>query len=173
MLNCGSHAACSTNWKSEVVGSKFAQMTSESPRSTSEVQSAIQRALRAMSSACPRRIRIANTPKSGRNVTRLRSGQLVIACSTDLEHEIPRHERHDADQHREGIVIEVSGLKPAREHRQASRRRGKPVGPEPIDDRAIALLPQAVAQRHGGAHEERVVELVEIPLVEEEEIDWT
>src|SRR5579863_2354991 len=146
-------------------------MTSESPKSTSDVQSAIQRALRAMSSTSPRKIRMANTPKSGRKVTRLRSGQLVIACSTDLEHEIPRHDRHDTDQHRKRIVIEISGLQPARQHRQPACPSGDAVGAEPIDNRAIAFLPQAEAQGEGGPYEKHVVEFVEIPLIEKEEID--
>src|SRR5579862_3429942 len=169
MLNCGSQAACSTNWNSAELESKLAQIMSAKTRSMSEVQSAIQRALRATSSASPRRIMIAATPTSGRKVTRVRSGQFCIA-SPDLEQEIPGEERHHADQHREGIVVEVTRLEAARQDRETTRRLGKTIGAEPVDYRAIALLPEAAPERESGAHEDEIVKLVEVPLVEEEEI---
>src|SRR5579862_4273758 len=131
MLNCGSHATCSTNWNSAELGSNSAQMTSARTRSMSEVQSAIQRALRATSSASPRRIRMAATPTSGRKVTRERSGQLCIA-SPDLEQEIPGEERHHADQHREGIMVEVARLEPAHQDRKPPRRLGETIRAEPV-----------------------------------------
>src|SRR5579875_3928615 len=172
MWNCGSHSACSTNWKSEVEGSKRTQMTSDKARSTSDVQSAIQRALRATSASAPRRIMMQSTPKVGRKVTRLSSGQLSIALtSADLEQEIPRHQHDDADQHREGIVIEVTGLEAARADGKAPRCRRKAVRAEAVDGRAIAFLPEAIADCHCGAHDEEIVDFVEIPFVEEQKID--
>src|SRR5579883_2723129 len=138
----------------------------------SEVQSAIQRALRATASLSPRKTRMKATPASGRKVTRERRGQFSMkARSGDLPQEIPGDEGDDADQHDEGVVVEIAGLQPCGPNGDLDRGSRQPVGPEPIDDGAVALLPEIESQRHCRAHEEQIVELVEIPLVEEEEIE--
>src|SRR5689334_21625884 len=110
MLKPGSHGARSTNWKSARVGSKAPHSAIAKARSMSEVQSAIHRALRATASASPRSMRMSTTPASGRNVTRVRMGKFSITASEDLPEEIPRDEQHHADQHDEGVVVEISRL---------------------------------------------------------------
>src|SRR5690242_14931308 len=169
MLKPGSHGARSTNWNWARVGSKAPQSAIASATSMSEVQSAIQRALRATASASPRSMRMSTTPAIGRKVTSVRMGKFSIAASEDLPEKIPGDEQHHADQHDEGIVVEISGLQQARADREPRRRGGEPVGTEPIDHGPVTLLPELEAERHGWPDEEPVVELVEIPFVEEEE----
>src|SRR5215472_8642370 len=104
----------------------------------SEVQSAIQRALRATASASPRSMRMRTTPAIGRKVTSVRMGKFSIgAASEDLPEEIPGDEQHHADQHDEGVVVEISRLQEARADRKSRRRRSEPVGTEPVDDGAV------------------------------------
>src|SRR5438874_5765470 len=79
--------------------------------------------------------------------------------------QVPGDQRDDADQHGEGVMVDVSGLQPARLTGQFAGRRGDAVRPEPVDDHAVAGLPQPVAEREGALDEEPVVELVEVPFV--------
>src|SRR5438270_10087479 len=175
MLKVGSQSACSTNWNSAVVGSKPAQMKSDSTKVTSEVHSAIQRALRvATASSRLGRRRMRTTPTSGRKVVTERMGKLLVMVgrpSPGRLEEVPRHHDDGADQDREGVVVEIAGLQAAGAHRHRDGLRGDAVGTQPVDRRAVALLPQEAAAPEGGAHEEPIIELVEIPFVEEEEIE--
>ena len=70
-------------------------------------------------------------------------------------------------------MIDVARLQPAGLARQFPGRRGDTVGPEPVDNGAVAGLPQAFAKREGGAHEEPIIKLVEVPFVEEELVERT
>src|SRR5262249_30658523 len=125
------------------------------------------RALRASTASSPREVMMNPTPTSGRKVTSDRRGQWLMARSRSPRHQVPGDQRDDADQHGKGIMVDVAGLQPTGLARQFPRGRGDPVRPEPIDNRSVACLPQAVAKREGGAHEEPVVELVEVPFVEQ------
>src|SRR5436189_176164 len=44
------------------------------------------------------------------------------------------------------------------------------VGPEPVDDALVAALPEQPAEPERRPHEQEVVELVEVPLVEHEPV---
>ena len=96
----------------------------------------------------PRSTRIASAPSSGRKVMR-EAGRWLMA-------RLPAHEpggqRHHAEQHREGVVIDIAGLQPDRAARRIQHAGGDAVGPKPVDDRAVADLPQeaADARRPGG-----------------------
>src|SRR6266851_8201185 len=175
MLKLGSQSACSTNWNSAVAGSKPAQMKSDSTKVTSEVHSAIQRALRVATASSRRGSKtMSATPTSGRKVVRLRMGKLLVMAgrpSPDGLEEVPRHHDDGADQYGEGVVIEIAGLQPAGAYREIDRARRDAVGTDAVDHRAVALLPQAAAEHEGRAHEQPIVELVEIPFVEEEQIE--
>src|SRR6185312_6389632 len=127
--------AFSTNWNAALDGSKSIHSSVDRMKTISEVDSAIDLALRATVSASPRAVMIKNTPTSGRKVTRVRSGQWIIAPSP--RQQVPGDQRDHADQHRERIVIDVPGLQPA----HLAGRRGNAVGAEPVDDRAVAGLP--------------------------------
>src|SRR5690242_14016052 len=140
MLKPGSHGARSTNWNWARVGSKAPQSAIASARSMSEVQSAIQRALRATASASPRSMKMSTTPAIGRKVTSVRMGKFSIAASEDLPEEIPGDEQHHADQHHEGVVVEVSGLQQARPDRKARRCARCQIRTKAIDDGAVTLL---------------------------------
>src|SRR5207248_1012287 len=129
------------------------------------------RALRATTASSPREVMMNPTPTRGRNVTSDRSGQWLMARPRSPRHQIPSDQGDDADQHGEGVVVDIAGLQPACFPRQFAGRSRDAVGPEPVDDRRIAGLPQPLAERESGAHEEPVIELVEVPFVEEKQID--
>ena len=48
---------------------------------------------------------------------------------------------------------------------------GNAVRPEAVDQPAIALLPQEAAEPLGRAHEDQVVQFVEVPLVQQEQVE--
>src|SRR6185312_10806302 len=146
----------STNWKSVLAGSKRAIRISETAKVTMVVHSAIQRAVRLAASSPPRASsQTKSAPSSGRNVTTERIGQVVILLASHAEHE-PGDQAGDADQHREGIVIEVAGLQLDDIARHIQHPRRDAVRTETVDDEAIALLPQEAADPLGGPHEDQV-----------------
>src|ERR1700759_2949787 len=161
-----SHAVFSTNWKSVCAGSKRHTRISETPKVTSVVQSAIQRELRLAASSSPRLVQTSSAPRSGRKVTTDRMGQVTISLAS-REHE-PGDQAGDADQHREGIVIEVAGLDLDDVAGDVEHPRRHAVGTEAIDNGAVALLPELIADPFGRPHEDQVIELVEVPFVEQE-----
>ncbi len=138
----------------------------------SEVQSAIQRALRATSSGWPRRIRIASTPTSGRKVTRVRSGQFSIAPINPSERgdtRRPAPRRRSASRKRSDRGIRsAAGLPSTESPRVVS---ATPSGPSPSMTAPSPFFHKAEPNAMSGRTMSCVVELVEIPLVEEEEIN--
>src|SRR5579871_6318858 len=151
MPKAGIQSACSTNWKSALARSKPNQSTSDTPSVMRDVQSARKRAFRATASASPRRSRISAEPMSGRKVTTERTGQPFMARSPEPE-EIPADQQDNADQHGEGIVIDVARLEAPGTAREDARDGRDPVRPEPVDDGAVAALPQAISDRLRRAH---------------------
>src|SRR6516162_6642817 len=109
-------------------------------------------------------MRIRTVPTIGRKVMRERTGQLLMMRSASPPEEIPADDQHHADKHDEGVVIDIAGLQPPRPLRQIARDCGYAVGPQAIDDRAVAPLPEQAADLLRRIDEEEVVELVEIPL---------
>src|SRR3546814_4769474 len=83
-----------------------------------------------------------------------------------LQVEIPAHQYDHPNQHDEGIMVDVTGLKQARTSRQAARHCGDAVWPDAVDHRAVARFPEPAADIEGRANENAVVELVEVPLME-------
>src|SRR3984893_8565220 len=148
-----SHDAFSTNWKSVCAGSKRQTKISETAKVTSVVHSAIQRELRRAASSSPRLIQTTSAPNSGRKVTTDRMGQVTISLASH-EHE-PGDQACDADQHREGVVVEIAGLDLDDVAGDAAHPRRPAVGAEAVDDGAIALLPELVADPLGGPHEDQ------------------
>ena len=68
-------------------------------------------------------------------------------------------------------MVDVAGLQQGGEPRAGLGRERGAVRAEAVDGATVALLPQAAADDHGGAHEEPVVQLVEQPLVEQEIVE--
>src|SRR3546814_16715669 len=66
------------------------------------------------------------------------------------------------------ISINITRLQPDRETGPPSDERGGAIGTETVDGAFIPALPEEAPDREGGLHEEDVVELVEIPFVEQE-----
>src|ERR1700756_1920990 len=161
-----SHDVFSTNWKSVCAGSKRDTRISEIPKVTSVVHSAIQRELRLAASSSPRLIQTTSAPNSGRKVTTDRMGQVTISLASH-EHE-PGDQAGDADQHREGVVIEVAGLDLDDVAGDVEHPRRHAIGAEAVDDGAIALFPELIADPFRRPHEDQLVQLVEVPFVEQE-----
>src|SRR3954468_10857050 len=168
MLSAGIQGTFSSNWKAALVGSKCIHSSSDTRKVTSEVIRAALRQLRSTASFGPLTTRQNSAPTRGRKVTTERIGQLTIALSHE-QHEVA-DEGGDADQHDEGVVIQVTALEAAQHTGEILRARGDAVGAQPVDSGAVALLPEHAADRQGGLDEHRVIELVEIPLVVEQRV---
>src|ERR1700760_3146550 len=93
-------------------------------------------------------------PTSGRKVTSVRSGQWLTAMfRRSAREQVPRHQRDEADHHREGVVIEIPGLQAAGLRREVAGYRSYTIGAEAGDDRAGAGPPQTIAEQKSGPHE--------------------
>src|SRR5579863_6719367 len=149
----GIHSCVSTNWKSAVVGSKSTHSRIDSANVISDVHRAAMRALRATTSGVPRTQAMNTAPTTGRKVTSDRIGQLAVMAPSP-EQQIPGDQQHDADQHGKGIVVDVAGLQQAGAARELERIGGERIGPEAVDDGAVALLPEPPADREARAHEQ-------------------
>src|SRR6516162_4514513 len=161
--------ARSTNWKSEVLGSNSNHNTSDRAKSISDVHRAMKRALRATTASSPCAIRMKAVPTSGIKVTSERSGQWLTKVSLrSTREQVPGDDRYEADHHRKRVVIEIPGLQSARLACQVACYCRDPVRAEPINDRPVAGLPQPVAERQSGPHKHPIIELVEIPSVQQE-----
>src|SRR5215831_53618 len=101
-----SHAFFSTNWNSAEAGSKRAASMSAITRLTRVTHQATQRALRFEAASSPGSTMMNRAPTSGRKVTTERMGQLNMSVAPAREHE-PGDEQRRADQHGEGVVVEV------------------------------------------------------------------
>src|SRR3569832_2968231 len=167
-----SHSCFSTNWNSAEAVSKWVTSRTETANVTFVVHSAIQRDVPRAIGELPRAfsaMRIA--PSSGRMVTTERIGQVICRNpSVHREHE-PSDDRRRADEHGEGVVIEVAALQPHDVPRHVEHARGDTVWAEAVDQPAVAALPQRAAKPLGRTREDDVVELVEIPLVEQELVE--
>src|ERR1700761_8885913 len=160
-----SHDVFSTNWKSVCDGSKRHTRISDRPKVTSVVHSAIQRELRRAASSSPRLIQTSSAPNTGRKVTTDRIGQVTISLAS-REHE-PSDETGNADQHREGVVIEIAGLDLDDVAGDVEHPRRHAIGTEAVDDHAVALFPELIADPFRGPHKDHIVQLVEVPFVEQ------
>src|SRR5947209_1398165 len=110
-------------------------------------------------------------PTSGRKVTSERSGQWLTAMfRRSAREQVPRHQRDEANHHREGIVVQISGLEAAGLVCEVAGYRGDAVGAEAVDHCAVAGFPQTLAEHESGADEHPVIELIEIPFVQQEQV---
>src|SRR4029453_1161636 len=111
MPSAGTQSIFSSNWKPALVASKRAHRISEMRKVTIEVTRATLRQLRSTASFGPLTIRQNSAPTSGRKVTSERMGQLVIVLPPHQRgvDEVGDERRH-ADQHHEGVGVEVGCL---------------------------------------------------------------
>src|SRR6476660_6701587 len=159
----------STNWKSAEAGSKRQTRMSEIAKVMRVVHSATHRALRAPVSSSRSRA-MNSAPASGRKVTTERIGQLASVRSR--EHE-PGDGGGNADQHGEGVVIEIAGLQPHDAAGHVEHAGGHPVRAEPVDNEPVAALPQEPAEPKRRANKEEIVDAVEVPSIEQEVVEHT
>src|SRR5215467_12792762 len=165
-----SHGLRSTNWNSAEAGSKREASISTITRSISVTHNATQRALRLTAASSPGSTMMNSAPSSGRNVMTESIGQLAMSVASAREHE-PGDERRRSDHHREGVMVEVAGLQPHDVAGDVDHPRRDAVRPEPVDQPAVAATPQQAPEPDGRPHDEEVVDLVEVPLVEQEAVD--
>src|SRR6266849_46620 len=151
---------------------------SEIAKVISVVHIAAQRALRAMEASSPRIATMKSAPSSGRNTVTERIGQLAISMSPTAKREPgpaakhePGDESRNADQHGERIVIHVAGLQAHNVARDVKDPRRDAVGTEAVDQPAVAALPQQATKPQRRTYDDGVVDLVEVPLVEEEPVE--
>ena len=88
----------------------------------------------------------------------------------DLSSQVPADEGGDADQHDEGVVVDVAGLEADHAAGHVEHAGGDPVRAHAVDDAAVALLPEELPKPLAGRTKIAVVELVEVPLVEQEPV---
>src|SRR3569833_2596180 len=142
----------STNWNSAEAVSKCLISKIETAKVTTVVHSAIQREVPRAIGELPRAIsamRIA--PSSGRKVTTERIGQVICRNpSVHREHE-PGDDRRRADEHGEGVMIEVAALQPHDVARHVEHARGDPVGAGAGGRPAGAARPRRAAGPRGRA----------------------
>src|ERR1700750_774117 len=65
-------------------------------------------------------------------------------------------------------MIEIAGLNLDDVAGDVEHPRRYAVGTEAVDDGTVALLPELIADPFGRPHENQVVQLVEVPFVEQE-----
>ena len=68
-------------------------------------------------------------------------------------------------------MVDVPGLEPHHAAGYVYDAGRDPVRPKPVDDADIADLPEQGPEPHGWADEDAIVQLVEIPLMEEEIVE--
>ena len=132
----------------------------QSSEVASVVASAIQRAPLALVS------RQASAPSKGSARIAERIGKLAAS-----PRHRPGHGGGDAEQHHQSVGVEIAGLDARGEAGAGEDRGGGAVGAEAVDRALVALLPEQAAEPDRGADEQDVVDLVEIPFVEEEAVE--
>src|SRR5712671_5336183 len=172
-----SHGFLSTNWNSGEPASKRHTRISEIAKVMSVVHIATQRALRATAGSSPRIAMMNSAPSSGRNTVTERIGQLAMSVSPAAKHEPalaakhePGDESRNADQHGERIMIHIAGLQAHDVAGDVKDPRRDAVGTEAVDQPAVAALPQQATKPQRWPYDDGVVDLVEVPLVEEEPV---
>ncbi len=75
------------------------------------------------------------------------------------------------NQHHQRIGIKIARLEPAGDLAAGDDQPGHAIGAEAIDRALIAALPEHPAEREGRANEEKIVELVNIPLMQQEIVE--
>src|SRR5690242_10529442 len=126
--------------------------------------------LRRAASSSPWTTTIRIAPTSGRKVTMERIGQSVMSMLSRGEHDVG-DQGSDADQHGKGVVVEVPGLQADDAIGHVDHPSRDAVRAETVDQPTVALLPQEASEPLRRADEEDVIELVEIPLVEQEPVE--
>ena len=163
----------STSWKPACAGSKSRPDHQRQRRtSRSDVHSATLRGCCGPRPPGSPRMKMMNaTPSRGRNVTSESSGQSPHDAHPTVTEQVPADQHGDADQHDEGVVVDVAGLQPHRAACAASSvARAIPSGPNrsmmPTSPPRQSAQPSALAGRTNRI----VVQLVEVPLVVEQRL---
>src|SRR5690606_13641662 len=116
----------------------------------------------------------ATPPRMGSQINRLSNGSslnIPSPCSVSRSAEPqPGDQGDQADDHRQGIVIEVAGLHPAQHHGERAHGARGAVHQRAVDELHVAHLPEEAAEPPAAAREHGVVDLVEVELVGEQAV---
>src|SRR5215831_3693025 len=104
----------------------------------------------------------------GTQIERLRYGSMRAAR---LAPDPPGQQREDADDHGEGVVIDVPRLDVPQQRRGQLDDLRRAVHEEAVDDRAVADVGEQRADAPEAAGEEPVVEAVDVVVVREELVE--
>ena len=149
--------------------SNFTHSTTDRTSTIRLVHSAVQRALEATVSSSPRTDMMISPPTSGSQVISDRIGKpAAFIVITGQQEDGDQHD--DADQHDKGIDGERAGLDLHRLARAIHRELRQPIR-HAVDDRGVAGLPEHARQPEHRLHEDRIIEFVEVPFVQQEQID--
>ena len=85
------------------------------------------------------------------------------------EHE-PGDKGRGPNQHGEGVVIQITGLQTHHVAGDVEHACRHAVRPKTVDQPAIAALPQQAAEPLRGPDEDQVIQLVEVPFIEQEAV---
>src|SRR5438105_2996112 len=97
--------------------------------------------LRRALSSSPRMTTMSSAPMSGRKVTRERIGQPVMSILLRRKHDVS-DQCGDADQHGEGVMVEVARLQPHDPVGDVDHPGRNAVRAEAVDQPAVSLFPQ-------------------------------
>ena len=102
---------------------------------------------------------------SGTAIRMVRIGQTAHGV-----HQNPARRADQAEQHHQRIAVEIARLEPRGDAVAEADRTGRAVRAEAVDRPLVAALPEQMAEPHRRADEDAVVELVEIPFVDQEAV---
>src|SRR5687768_2019458 len=159
----GIHSARSTNCMPEAASSKWRNSGSVTTKPASAPASAIQRA--AAASRSRPTARTARPATIGTQTASERYG--VITCLSVK----PGKQCEDADDHRERVVVDVTGLDVPQQRRAPADGARRSVDEEPVDDRAIADVRQERSKLPCPGAEDDFIETVEVVLVVQQRVD--
>src|SRR5436309_9191847 len=91
--------------------------------------------------------------------------------SSNSDRHIPADNEGKADEHGECVMIDVAALQLDDAPRHIDHSSSDAIRPEPVDDSAIAALPEQPAKPKSRAYEDYIIEFVKIPFVEKEFVE--
>src|SRR3569623_1535746 len=150
-------------WKPDWAGSNCTVTMIDRAKVASVVAMAIQRAPSLARSALFPLSSLSRTmhatPSIGVKVVRERMPGIRSAPPVDGDAEDDRH----AEQHHEGVVIDIAGLDAPHALAGQIGDEGDAVRPQAVDQLLVPALPEQVAEQLRASYEDEVVELVEVP----------
>ena len=87
-----------------------------------------------------------------------------------FEPDQPAEQHRQADNHREGVGVQVARLQLPHNTGEPTHRVGRPVDEHTVDQQSVALLPEHAAERPASRGKALDVQIVEVVLAIEQNI---